>query len=152
LIDAGRADIDDTGLAVRVLLETDDDRGRSQRIAWKDRRTEPAIRVTEIGDGVERDIGDGPPEHDMKDQQIVDRRPRQADALRKGVRGGQREPRTGEPDIERHIAGRDRARHRMPQHLAEPEVLEEVAGIGFHRAPIGHCLRTIGRLKSLRLF
>jgi hypothetical protein len=40
----------------------------------------------------------------------------------------------------------------MPDHLAKLEILEEIAGIGFHCAPKADCLRTSARLKSPRTF
>ena len=64
----------------------------------------------------------------MEDEQIVDRRARIADRLGEGVGGLHGEARAIERLVERDIAGRHRARRRVPDDLAEPEILEEVAG------------------------
>ena len=89
------------------------------------------IGVTEIGDGIERDIRHGLAEDDVKDQEVVDRRSRIAEAGGKSVRRLHRETRAEQAIIERDVAERDGARRGVADHLAELEVLEEIAGIGF---------------------
>ena len=113
LVAAGRADIDDAGLAVGVLLQADDLGVVDERVAGKDRLQEAAIGIAEIGDGIERDVGHRLAEHDVEDQQIVDRRSGIADSLAEGVRGLHREARPVEGGIERDVAGGQGARRRM---------------------------------------
>ena len=81
-----------------------------QRVARIDRREEAAIGIAEIGDRIERDVRHGLAEHDVEDQQIVDRRARIADRLGEGVGGLDGEARAVERGVERDVAGRDRAR------------------------------------------
>ena len=54
-----------------------------------------------------------------------------ADRLREGVRRLHREARPVEAHVERDVAGADGARRGVLQHLADREVLEEVAELGF---------------------
>ena len=93
LVEPLRAHIDDAALPVRVLLEADHLGDGGERVAGKDRLQEPAIGVAEIGDRVERDVGDGLAEHDMEGEQIVDRACGIADGAREGLRALRREAR-----------------------------------------------------------
>ncbi len=125
LLEAGRADIDDAGLAARVFLQADDFRGGGERVARIDRAQEAAIRIAEIGDRVERDVGDGLAEHDVEHEQVVDRRARIADRIGERVGRLRRKARAEQRVVERDVAGRHGARRRVADGLAEPEVLEE---------------------------
>ena len=126
--------IDDAGLAVGILLEANHRRAGAERVARKDRRAEATVRVTQVGDGVERDVRHRLAEHDVEHQQVVDRRPLEPERARELVGGMKGEAAAGEADIERDVALRHGARRRVPDLLAEPEILEEVAGIGLHAA------------------
>ena len=90
---------------------------------------EAAVGVAEIGDRIERDVRHGLAEHDVEDQQVVDRRARIADRIGERVGGLQREARAVERVVERDVAGRDGARGRVADGLAEAEILEEIAGL-----------------------
>jgi hypothetical protein len=78
---AGRAHEHDAGLAIGILLEPDHLGDRADGVARIDRRQEPAARIAEIGDRVERDVRNALAEHDVKGEQIVDRCARIADRL-----------------------------------------------------------------------
>ena len=106
LLVAGRAHIDDAGLAVGIFLEPDDLGERAQRVAGIDRAAEIAAGVAEIGDGIERDVRHGLAEHDVEDEQVVDRRARIADRLGERVRRLHREARAEQAVVERDIAAR----------------------------------------------
>src|ERR1700722_12830339 len=86
LIEAARARIDDSAFAIGIFLEPDDFRGSRQRIAGIDGRKEAAGGIAEIGDGVERNVGDGLAENDMEGEQIVDGAAGIADRLSKTIR------------------------------------------------------------------
>ena len=136
LLVAGGAHIDDAGLAARIFLQADDLGERAERVAGIDRAAEIAAGIAEIGDGVERDVGDGLAEHDVKHQEIVDRRARIADRLGELVRRLHRKARPEQAVIERDIAGGHGARRGVTDHLADAEILEEIAGTGLrHREP-----------------
>ena len=128
LIEAGRSHVDDAGLAARIFLEADDLRQRAQRIPGIDRSAEITTGVAEIGDGIERDVGDGLAEHDVKHEQIVDRRARIADGFGERIRRLHREARAEQAGIERGIAGGERARRGVADHLADAEIFEKIAG------------------------
>src|ERR1700685_3536581 len=95
------------------------------------RRAEATIGVAEIGDRIERYVGDGLAEHDMEDQQIVDRRPRITESLGEGVRPRHGEPPAEQSGIERDVAGGDRARGGVADDLADAEIFKKIAGTIF---------------------
>ena len=132
LLAAGRTHINDAGLAARVLLEPDHLRDRVQGVAGIDRSKETTFGIAEIGDGIERDVGNSLAEDDVKHQEIVDGRARVPDRPREGIRRLRRKARAEEPAIERDIAHRERPRRRVPDHLADAEILEKVTGSGLH--------------------
>src|SRR5208282_2314163 len=101
---------------------------RVQRIARIDGTAEIATGIAEIGDGIERNVGHGLAEHDVKDKEIVDGRARVTDRLGKSVRGLHRKARAEQAGIERDVAGRDRARRGVTDHLANAEIFEKIAG------------------------
>ena len=137
LVIAFGADIDDAGLPVGILLEPDHLREGGQGRARIDGFDEAALGIAEIGHRIERDVRHGLAEHGVEDEQIVQRRLRKAEALRKGIGRLQREARAIERGVKRRIAFRQRARRRMHQLLADAEILEEIAGVRF-----GHvCLK-----------
>ena len=144
-VETGRADIDDSGLAVRALLEADHLGDGGQRLARIDRLEKAPVRIAEIGDGVERDVGHGLAEHDVEDEPVVEGASRVPDRLGEGIRGLHREARAVERGVERGVARRDGARGCVANRLAEPEVLEEAPRIGLHRlhltAPARRCPR-----------
>ena len=133
LVEALRAHIDDAGLPVGVLLEADHLRDRRERVAGIDGLQKPAVGVAEIGDRVQRDVGHRLAEHDVEGEQIVDRACR--DSRSRGRRSRRSAPRSAavERRIERGVAAVQRARRRVAQRLAEPEILEEAAGGGLGR-------------------
>ncbi len=139
LVAADGAHIGDAGFAVGILLEPDDGGARRQGVARIDRRAELALGVAEIGDGIQRDVGDRPAEHDVEHQDVVDRRLAIADRSREGIRGMQREARAGQADIKRDVARRDGARHGMDDLLPQLKILEEVAWVGLD----GHSALTV---------
>ena len=104
---------------------------RAQRIAGVHRREKAAGRIAEVGDRIERDVRHGFAEHDVEDEQIIDRRARIADRARESVRRLDRKARTEQPVVDRDVAHGDRARRRVPDHLADAEILEEIAGTVF---------------------
>ena len=154
LIVAGGAHVDDAGLAAGIFLQPDHFGERGQRIAGIHRAAEIAAGIAEIGDGVERHVGHGLAEHDVKDQQIVDRRARIADRLGELVRRLHREARPEHAVIERDIAGGDGARRRVPDHLADAEIFEKIAGAGLRHWQIPlrprHCARFITQCRPAK--
>ena len=128
LFGARRAHIDDAGLAVGIFLQPDDFRKRAQRVARIERRAEIASGIAEIGDRIERDVGHGLAEHDVKHQQIVDRRARIADRLREFVRRLHREARAEQAGVERDIAHCHRARRRVTDHFADAKIFKKLSG------------------------
>src|ERR1700753_3986428 len=80
----------------------------------------------------------------MKSEQRIDRRPFEAAILRKRVGGIERIARSSEGGIERRVRLGHRARRCMDQLIADGEVLEEVAGIGFE----GHCAASRAAMAS----
>ena len=141
------ADIDDAGLAVRVLLETDDFGVRAQRLAGIDLLQEAPLGIAEIGDGVLRDVRDRLAEYGVEDEEVVERTFRQANRLRENVGRLQCKARTIKRGIERRVALGQRARRGMRDLLPEAEVLEEVSGVRFHQASC-HPGRTKGPVRD----
>ena len=141
LIDADRAHVDDAGLAVLVLPEPDYRRGGGKGVAGKYRLAELAGGIAEVGDGVERDVGNRLAEDHVKGEHVVDRRPLQAQGRGgKLGRGVHREARAVERRIQRHVAVGDRPGRRVNDPLAHREVFEVVSGIGFYtHDPIRNC-------------
>src|ERR1043166_7420658 len=121
------AQIDDAALAAGILLEPDHFGSRAERLARMHRMQETALRVTEIGDGVQRNIRHAFAEHSVKHQKIVQRRLPVAQLEREGAARLQHEARAGEGQIERGVAVRQGARRGMRDALAEVEILEEIA-------------------------
>jgi hypothetical protein len=67
----------------------------------------------------------------VEDQQIVQRRAGIADRAREVMGALNREAAAGQRDIEGALAGAESPRRRMGDRLAEPEILEEEAGVDF---------------------
>ncbi len=131
LIGAGGAHINDPGLTARILFEPDDLGERAQRIARINRCAEVAAGIAEIGDGIERDIGDGLAEDDVEYEQVVDRRTRITDRLGKLVRRLHCEAWPEQAVVKGDIAGGHRSRGGVTDHLADAEILKAIAGTGF---------------------
>jgi hypothetical protein len=130
LLAAARAHIDDAGLAIGILLQPDDLGRGAERVAGKHRGQELAAGVAEIGHGVERDVRHGLAEHDVENQEIVERRLAIADGGGENRRRLHGKARSEQSEVERSIACRHRARGGVADDLAEAKVLEEIAGIG----------------------
>src|SRR5262249_21979171 len=126
----GRAHEDDAGLAARILLEPDDLGLGIERVAGVDRRENAAGGIAEIGNRVERDVRYGLAEHDVEDQEIIDRRAWIADRARKDIRGLHGKTRTEQAVVERHVPHRDGAGNGVLDHLADAEVFKEIAATG----------------------
>ena len=86
-----------------------------------------AVGITEIGDGIERNVWHGLAEHDVKHQQVVERRARIADFFGKAVGRLNREAGAEQSVVKRDIAQRDRARCGVADLLADAEIFEEIA-------------------------
>src|SRR5262249_15195850 len=69
----GRAHEDDAGLAARILLEPNDLGLGIESVSGIDRHEQAAGGIAEIGDRVERDVRYGLAEHDVEDEEIIDR-------------------------------------------------------------------------------
>ena len=129
LVLAGRADPDDAGPAVGVLAQAEHLGAGRQAVAGPDRRAERAIGIAQVGDRVQRDVRHRLAEHRVEHQQVVERRARETDGLRKGVRRLHGEAAAGERGVERRVALGQRARRGVPDLLPDAEILEEVAGV-----------------------
>ena len=121
---------DDAGLAAGGLLEADHLRAGVDRVAGVDQPEEAPVGVAEIGHGVERDVGHGLAEDQVEGQQVLDRRSRQAVRPCERIRAVLQEPGAGQRQVEGGVADVHGARRRVPDLLADVEVLEEVAGGG----------------------
>src|SRR6266511_1808530 len=95
--------------------------------------------IAEIGDRIERDVGYGLAEHDVKNEQVIDRRERIADRAREGIGGLDRKTRAEQTIVERHVSHGDRARRGMPDDLADAEIFEEIAGTGLRHESHHRC-------------
>ena len=126
-----------------IFLQPDHFADRPQRCARIDRLQEPATGVAQIGDGVEGDVGHRLAEHDVENEQVVDRRMPVADRMREGVGGLDGEARAVEGGVERDVARRHRARRGVADRLADPKVLEEIARIGLAHVGPAECLVSI---------
>ncbi len=91
-----------------------------------------AVGIAQIGHGVERHIADALAEHGMKHQKIVQRAAAKAELSGIMIGGLQREARAVQRVVQSAVAARQGARRCMHQLLAELEILEEIAGAGFH--------------------
>src|SRR5438876_570418 len=69
-------------------------------------------------------------EHDVEDEEIIDRRARIADRTREDIRGLHGKTRTEQAIVERDVPDRDGARNGMLDHLADVKVFEKVAVAG----------------------
>ena len=87
LIGSGRAHPDDAAGAVGILAQAENRRLRRHGVAGIDRHAPAELGIAEIGDGIERDVRHGLADHDMEDQQVVERRARQAERAGEDVRG-----------------------------------------------------------------
>src|SRR5262249_3223972 len=130
IVEPGGADIDDAGLAVRVLLEADDFAARPKRRVGIDVLGEATFRIAEIGHGIERDLRHRFAEHGVEHEEIVERALLEAEPAGEAVGGLQHETRAVDRVVERGIALGQRARCRMHELLVKLEVLEIVAGAG----------------------
>jgi hypothetical protein len=74
----------------------------------------------------------------MEDQQVVERRARQADRAGELVRRIDGEARTVERDVKRRIGLSERARRGMVEFLPDAEILEEVPVAGLAGALGAH--------------
>src|SRR5215468_960575 len=126
----GRAHEDDAGLAARILLEPNDFGLGIKSVSGIDRRENAAGGIAEIGDGVERDVRYRLAEHDVEDEEIIDRRARIADRTCEDIRGLHGKTRTEQAIVERDVPDRDGARNGMLNHLADVEVFEKVTVAG----------------------
>ena len=115
--------------------------GRDERVARIDRPQELSGRVTKIGESVQRNVRHRLPENHVEGDEVRDRARRIADAPREGVGGLHHEAVAVEPLIHRHVAGRDGARRRVADDVADDEVLEEPTCPGHARAPLEEIVR-----------
>ncbi len=133
--------MDDAALPIGILPEADHLGDGGERVARIDGLEEASLRVAEIGDGVQRNVRHRLAEDDMEGEQVVDRARRIADGAREGLGALGREARPVEGGIERGVARVQRARRRVADRLAEPEILEEAARRGLGRR---HRQKTFG--------
>jgi len=133
LVGAGRAHPDHARGGAGVLLQPDHRAGGAQRVARPDRRQPAALGVAKIGDGIERDVGHGLAEDGMEGDEVVKRGRRQAAGAGKFIRGEKRVAGGIKRVIERALAARQGARHRMGDDLAQRIILEEAADAGLHQ-------------------
>ncbi len=141
LVAARGAHIDRAVLAARVLLDADHFRRRCDRVAGIDRCEKAELRVTEIGDGVARDIRHRLSDHEMKHEDVVDGRARIADALRERVRRLHGDAAAIQSRIDADVADRDGPWRRVDDLLPDFEILEIVSGdraVDF--VCVGHCV------------
>src|SRR5262249_13302761 len=85
------------------------------------------LGVAEIGDRVQRHLRHCLTEDEMEHEEIVERRRRQAELTCQHLRRLRREAAAIERGVERSVAGTDRARRSVAQHLAGAKVLEIIA-------------------------
>ena len=140
LVGARGLDPDHAGLAVGILLEADHLALRPQGVARIDRSQPAPFGIAEVGDGVERDVGDGLAEDQVEGGEIVERRGGEARGAGELVGGIERMAGRVERMVERPLAPRDGARHRMGDDLADAVVFEEASGVGLGHArgsPVG---------------
>ena len=139
LVHAGGAHPDDAGVPASRLAAAEHGGRRADRVAGQHRHAEAHIGVTEVGDGVERDVGHGLAEHRVEDQQVVDRLARIAERAGELGVAVQRVAVAGERDVERGVALGEGARHGVADLEAGLEILEVVAGAGLvaHVPPPG---------------
>jgi hypothetical protein len=142
LVAARGADIDDPGLAAGVLLQADHLGRGPDRVAGIDRAEPARLGVAEVRHRVQRDIRHRFAEDDVKRGEIVERAFRQAAGAGEFVGGIERVPRGIERVVKRPFPARDRARHRVLDHVADAVILEEAAGIGLveGRRVLGHLI------------
>src|SRR5262245_3625945 len=124
-----RVHVDDAGRPTGILLEADHFRNGSERVTRVNGFQKAAVGITEIGNGIERDIRAALAEHSVKDDEVVHRRVRIADRLRKGLGGLHRKPGAIKPIVESDIAERDGSRAGVRKDLSDLEVLEKIADL-----------------------
>ena len=134
LVQATGADIDHPGFAVGVFLQADHLRFRAQRVARPDRPQPAPFGIAEIGNRVQAHIRHGLAKYHMKRRQIVQRAGRQAAGLCESVRRIQRMPGGIERVIQRPLATRNRAGHRVADGLSDAVIFEKSSGVGLHHA------------------
>ena len=123
---------DDARVALRRLAPAERLRLGAQRVAREHRPQEAQVGVAEVARRVERDLADRAAEDDVEDEQVVHGRALEAEAARELVGAAQRLAVARQRDVQRNVAVRDRARHRVDQPLPRAQVLKEVAA-EFHR-------------------
>src|SRR5690606_16555048 len=101
---------------------------------WIDGLQKAALRVAQVGDGIEGYLGDGLSEDHVEDQQVVQRNVRQALCAGRLSRGVQEKATAGECQVEAGISRGEGPGGRVAQDLVEAEVLEEVAAVGLAHA------------------
>src|SRR5690606_39287575 len=134
LAGAAGMDIDDAALAGGGLLEADDAAFGGKGVAWIDGLQKAALRVAQVGDGIEGYLGDGLSEDHVEDQQVVQRNVRQALCAGRLTRGVQEKATAGECQVEAGLSRGEGPGGRVAQDLAGAEVLVEVAAARVARA------------------
>src|SRR5699024_8422649 len=104
LVPGRRPDVDDTGATVAVLLEADDLGAGGDRVTGDDRSMEAQLRVAEVGDGVERDVGHRLAEGDVEPDEVLDGMGVEAAVGGEGGRGGEGESGRVERTVEGTVA------------------------------------------------
>ena len=127
LIVARGADIDDAGLAVRILLEPDHLGDRIDGVSGIEGLQKPAIRIAEIGHRIDRDVRHGLAEDDVERADIIHRRARKAAAASELVGGLKGEARAVKRVVNGHVARGDRAGCGVQDFLTDMETVEEIA-------------------------
>ena len=102
-----------------------------QGIAGIDRLEPFPHGIAQIGQRIERDIRHRLAKHQMKGRQIIQRAGRQAAGAGKLIGGIKRMARRIKRMIERALAARDGARHRMGDRLTDAVIFKKPARIGF---------------------
>ena len=109
LIAAGRAHVDDAGLAVLVGFQAHDLGVTGDGVARVQRHAEATPCIAQVGDRVERNVGHGAAEHQVKGEHRVERRGLQTHGLRERIAGGECEAVAEQCRVHRHFTDANRA-------------------------------------------
>ena len=131
LVGALRADPDNSGFAVRILLYPDNFRLSCQGVSSERHPPEFHLGVSQIGHSIDRNVGDRLSEHKMKYRKILNRRLWQAAPPGEFVRRKQGVPERKQCVAKCPVAVGDSARRRVLNHHADAEILKKPSRIGF---------------------